>query len=223
MVNPKAAAKREQQAIRAQASAIVAERRAEDAYWKEAGEGAMSKAQQKRAEDDRRRAEAAKRKSEGKALASAEAAEMASYGKKQGQKAKAKQGKKLTVAELMARKAKEKAEREAEAARKKDEVGVDQYAAMLDVRNSNRDEVDVEASGIDDAVAQLVALQMGEGDAPAKDMHPEKRVKAAFMAFLDAELPALKASKPGLRENQYREMAWKAFRKSPNNPLNQQQ
>ena len=57
MVNPKAAAKREQQAIRAAAKEIVAERRAEDAYWAAAGDGAQTKAQAKKSADEARKAE----------------------------------------------------------------------------------------------------------------------------------------------------------------------
>ena len=167
-------------------------------------------------------AQAARRKAEGRELADEETKEMATYGKKKGQKEKAKAGKKMTVAEMMARKAKEKAEREAEAKRKKDEVGADAYANMLDShQNVNREAGEVAATSVDDAIEQMVALEMGEGGV-AKDMHPEKRVKAAFMAFLDTELPALKLAKPGLREHQYRDMAWKSFKKSASNPLNQQ-
>jgi Coiled-coil domain-containing protein 124 /Oxs1 len=46
-------------------------------------------------------------------------------------------------------------------------------------------------------------------------------MKAAFAAFSDSEMAALKADKPGLKQSQYKELIWKAWQKSPQNPLNQ--
>nr|GFC24547.1 hypothetical protein [Tanacetum cinerariifolium] len=40
-------------------------------------------------------------------------------------------------------------------------------------------------------------------------------------AFEEAELPKLKAEKPGLTHTQYKDMIWKIWKKSPDNPLNQ--
>ncbi|XP_050378461.1 uncharacterized protein LOC126795737 [Argentina anserina] len=40
-------------------------------------------------------------------------------------------------------------------------------------------------------------------------------------AFEEAELPRLKEEKPGLTHNQYKDMIWKLWKKSPDNPLNQ--
>jgi len=40
-------------------------------------------------------------------------------------------------------------------------------------------------------------------------------------AFEEAELTKLKEEKPGLTLNQYKDMIWKAWKKSPDNPLNQ--
>ncbi|KAG6501815.1 hypothetical protein ZIOFF_041699 [Zingiber officinale] len=40
-------------------------------------------------------------------------------------------------------------------------------------------------------------------------------------AFEEEELPKLKEEKPGLTFNQYRDMIWKLWKKSPDNPLNQ--
>lgn len=44
-----------------------------------------------------------------------------------------------------------------------------------------------------------------------------------FQAFEEAELPKLKEEKPGLTHTQYRDMIWKLWKKSPDNPLNQVQ
>ena len=41
------------------------------------------------------------------------------------------------------------------------------------------------------------------------------------MAYQDAQLPQLKEEKPGLKLQQYRDMIWKMWQKSPDNPMNQ--
>uniref|UniRef100_A0A0E0KTV8 Coiled-coil domain-containing protein n=1 Tax=Oryza punctata TaxID=4537 RepID=A0A0E0KTV8_ORYPU len=65
-----------------------------------------------------------------------------------------------------------------------------------------------------------MSLVDSEGALPA-DKHPERRLKASFKAFEEAELPKLKEEKPGLTLNQYKDMIWKLWKKSPDNPLNQ--
>ena len=52
------------------------------------------------------------------------------------------------------------------------------------------------------------------------DKHPEKRMKAAYEEFETARLPQLKAENPGLRLSQLKQMIWKEWTKSPENPLN---
>lgn len=42
-----------------------------------------------------------------------------------------------------------------------------------------------------------------------------------MQAFEETELPKLKIEKPGLTLNQYKDMIWKLWKKSPDNPLNQ--
>lgn len=43
----------------------------------------------------------------------------------------------------------------------------------------------------------------------------------AEQAFEESELPILKEEKPGLTHTQYKDMLWKLWKKSPDNPLNQ--
>lgn len=52
------------------------------------------------------------------------------------------------------------------------------------------------------------------------DRHPEKRLKAAYTAFEEANLPILKAENPTLRLSQLKQMLRKEWLKSPQNPLN---
>ena len=46
-------------------------------------------------------------------------------------------------------------------------------------------------------------------------------MKAAHQAFEETEIARLKEEKPGLRNSQYKDLAFKAWQKSPLNPLNQ--
>jgi len=53
------------------------------------------------------------------------------------------------------------------------------------------------------------------------EKHPERRFKAAFNAYIDQELPNIRAEQPGLRLQQYKDILFKQFQKSPDNPFNQ--
>lgn len=53
------------------------------------------------------------------------------------------------------------------------------------------------------------------------DLHPEKRVKAAYQAYEERNLPILKAENPNLRLSQLKQMLRKDWMKSSENPLNQ--
>lgn len=82
--------------------------------------------------------------------------------------------------------------------------------------NVNRLQVDGDvARNIEEAIAILC---VGEEKV---DLHPEKRVKAAYQAYEDKNLPILKAENPNLRLSQLKQMLRKDWMKSPENPLNQ--
>lgn len=53
------------------------------------------------------------------------------------------------------------------------------------------------------------------------DKHPEKRMKAAFTAFEEANMPRIKEENPTLRLSQLKQILRKEWMKSPENPLNQ--
>ncbi|KAK5622951.1 hypothetical protein CRENBAI_021950 [Crenichthys baileyi] len=72
-----------------------------------------------------------------------------------------------------------------------------------------------EARTIEDAIA---VLSMGPEDL---DRHPERRMKAAFTAFEEANMPRLKAENPNMRLSQLKQHLKKEWAKSPENPLNQ--
>ena len=57
-------------------------------------------------------------------------------------------------------------------------------------------------------------------DTPEVDMHPEKRMKAAYEEFESERLPQLKIENPNLRLSQLKQLLRKEWMKHPKNPLN---
>mmetsp|Transcript_69943 Transcript_69943/g.221606 ORF Transcript_69943/g.221606 Transcript_69943/m.221606 type:complete len:149 (+) Transcript_69943:466-912(+) len=147
---------------------------------------------------------------------------MATYGKKKSSKNP--DTGKMTAFQIRKLQFAEKKRQEEEAKAKGREasktVTEDEYASMVEQENTNRAEDSIDASGLDAAIAAMVDLSTGGGE--GVDAHPEKRVKAAFMEFMEAEMPGLRKDKPGLKTQQYRDMLWKEFKKSPQNPMNAQ-
>jgi len=83
------------------------------------------------------------------------------------------------------------------------------------------------ATGIDDAIdlMEIVTAKTDKASTGAAaaglERHPERRFKAALETYTEHELPKLKEEHPGLRLNQYKELLYKQFQKSPDNPFNQ--
>ena len=51
--------------------------------------------------------------------------------------------------------------------------------------------------------------------------HPEKRMKATFAKFEEARYESVKSENPTLKRSQIKEIIWKEWQKSPENPMNQ--
>lgn len=83
------------------------------------------------------------------------------------------------------------------------------------------------ASNIDDALdlMEVVTAKTDKASvgtmASGLERHPERRFKAAFEAYMERELPEVKKDYPGLRLQQYKDLMFKSFQKSPENPFNQ--
>jgi len=82
-------------------------------------------------------------------------------------------------------------------------TGVDAALELLEVVNAKKDKASVGTQA-----ANL-------------EKHPERRFKATFEAYQERELPNLRKEHPGLRLQQYKELIYKQFQKSPENPFNQ--
>ena len=74
----------------------------------------------------------------------------------------------------------------------------------------------LDAQTVDEAIAILDISSGG-----AVERHPERRMKAAYAAFEERELPRLKAKNPNLRLSQLKQLLRKEWMKSPENPMNQ--
>lgn len=81
--------------------------------------------------------------------------------------------------------------------------------------NLNRVMADVQvATNIDEAIAVLKVSATDE------DRHPEKRMKAAYKAYENAQLPTIKAENPSLKLSQLKQIIFKNWQKSPENLMN---
>jgi len=64
-------------------------------------------------------------------------------------------------------------------------------------------------------------VSSSQSESEPVDMHPEKRVKAAYSAYEQRRLPDVKADNPNLRLSQLKQIIKKDWNKAPENPLNQ--
>ena len=69
----------------------------------------------------------------------------------------------------------------------------------------------IEASGIENALQEISLEEY--------DKHPEKRMRAAWNAFFEKQLPIYKENYPNLKRQQYINMIQKEFKTSPDNPV----
>jgi len=74
----------------------------------------------------------------------------------------------------------------------------------------------IDARSVNEALQQLNPEEQEK-----LDLHPEKRMKAAFLAYQEKNLPILKEENPGLKFTQLKELLWKQWQKAEENPLNQ--
>jgi hypothetical protein len=85
-------------------------------------------------------------------------------------------------------------------------------ASLEEARTGVKTEV---GTGTVEAISVLSAVL---GDVQL-DAHPEKRMKAAHTAFEERRLKELQIEKPGLKRSQYKDIIFKEWLKSPENPM----
>jgi len=121
---------------------------------------------------------------------------------------------KLTRAEMQRRL--EEARREAEA--RGGGAAATPATTHLDeplVENLNRLQVEESARSVGEAIHVLA------GKSAKEDKHPEKRLQAAYKAFEERMMPTVKEENKNMRLSQWKQIIWKEWTKSPENPINQ--
>lgn len=201
--NTKSAAAR---ARKAEAKAVADAKRQqalEDAFWQDDDKHVMRKEQRKE-EKEKRRLDVLERKKEKQRLLDEEDAKLKTKLAKPAPPAK------VTRAQIEETLKKEEIQKEI----------VEKPKTHLEMpleENVNRrvlEEGEVEARSIEDAIAALsVSKEL--------DRHPERRMKAAFTAYEEQNLPRLKQENPNMRLSQLKQLLKKEWMKSPENPMNQ--
>ncbi|KAM8962248.1 coiled-coil domain-containing protein 124 [Pelodytes ibericus] len=193
-------------ARKAEAKAVADAKRKqeqEDAYWQDDDKHVMRKEQRKE-EKEKRRLEQLERKKEIQRMLDEEDAKV------KGKPLKPVEPSKVTRAQIE------------ETLRKEGEqkAPVETPKTHLDMHleeNLNRrvlEEGEVEARTVEDAIAVLsISKEL--------DRHPERRMKAAFTAYEEINLPRLKQENPNMRLSQLKQLLKKEWMKSPENPMNQ--
>ncbi|XP_056368695.1 coiled-coil domain-containing protein 124 isoform X4 [Oenanthe melanoleuca] len=204
--NSKSAAAR---ARRAEAKAAAEARRQqelEDELWKDEDKHVLRKEQRKE-EREKRRLEQLERRKELQRLLEEEDSKLKGKSPKQGNPGK------ITRAQIEENVRREQQQKENTDAAEKEKS----HLELPLEENLNRrlpEEGAVEARSIEDAIAALSVSQPLE-------RHPERRLRAAFAAFEELQLPRLKRDNPNMRLSQLRQLLKKEWMRSPENPLNQ--
>lgn len=197
--NTKATAAKARKAVAKEIEDAKKKQAVEDAMWQD-DDKHLQKKQQRKEESLKKKEEQAKKKAELKALLESELVNE--------NKTKSVPVPKLTRSQI-----------QADAEKK----SVPSSAPKLDTHltkpleeNINRVEVEGdEARSVTEAIAIL------NTNDPAEDKHPERRMKAAFAAFEERNLPRIKQENPTLRLSQLKQILKKEWMKSPDNPFNQ--
>ncbi|XP_070817691.1 coiled-coil domain-containing protein 124 [Chaetodon trifascialis] len=206
--NSKAASAR---ARKAEAKAVADARKKqqeEDALWQETDKHVLKK-EQRKDDKEKKRLELLERKKENQRLLDEESAKL--KGKSQKEAAS---GGKVTRAQIEEVLQNEQLQKEQQELKPKEKSHLE---APLE-ENVNRiipDEGTVEARTIEDAIAALSTEPVD------LDHHPERRMKAAFAAYEEANMPRLKKENPNMRLSQLKQQLKKEWMKAPENPLNQ--
>ncbi|CAG9855508.1 unnamed protein product [Phyllotreta striolata] len=200
--NTKAVAARDRKKQAKDDAAVKKQKEVEDAYWKDDDKQVQKKQQRKEAEEKKKQ-EALLRKAEAKALLEREMSEASKKA------AKSAPPPKITRAQISTKTTQS-------AKPDKEEKKIETHLDAPLVENINRLQIEgEEARTVDEALVIL-------GNKDDADKHPEKRMKAAYTAYEERRLKELKEENPSLRLSQLKQMIFKEWQKSPENPLNQQ-
>jgi len=199
--NSKAVAARARKSAAKDTEKAKKQQEEEDAYWKDNDKNLVKK-QQRKEEQERKKQEQLEKK---QAIKQMLEQEMEGIKKP----TKVAPPPKITRAQIESSKTAVEAKKEKEV--KKVETHIDRPIE----ENINRLTIEgEEARNVDEAISILT------GSTEDMDKHPEKRMKAAYLAFEEKRLAELKEESPSLKLSQLKQMIFKEWQKSPSNPLN---
>ncbi|SBT74835.1 conserved protein, unknown function [Plasmodium malariae] len=180
-----------------------------DEFWKDDDKKAQAKIQRK-AEAENKRQQKLDRKKELREL----------YGEEEKSLKSNKEGKttnaKVTQAQILQRLIEEKKKEIQNEKKKKDNINVHEMELEDNINHIQREEMNhcdeyINATGIDDVISALDNVSFEK----------TKSVKAAYKMFEEENLPLVKEEHKGLKLSQYKQILWKQFKKSADNPMNQ--
>lgn len=189
--NSKAAAAKARKTSAKDAENARKQKELEDTYWKEDDKSVLKK-QQRREEREQKRQQQLEKKQEAKMLLEKETSDVTKTVIK---------NQKITRAQIEARKA----------------APVKQTNSSVTSLEGNLNRLRIEGEEARSVAEAIAVLSSKANDV---DKHPEKRLKAAYAAFEAHRLKQIKEQNPTLRLSQIRQMVFKEWQKSPENPLN---
>ncbi|CAI4230275.1 unnamed protein product [Auanema sp. JU1783] len=205
--NPKVTAARDRKETAKKTEQDRKQKAVEDAYWEDNDKLANRKIQRKD-DEEKKKAEALKRKEENRRLAEEES--------------KAVGGKVASSTSKVTRADIEK-QREAALLQRLQEDRLKKLeATKIEVTPEHKLEENINKLSLTEESARNVdeALQVLGAPGDEVDMHPEKRMKSAYLTFEETRLPQLKQEHPTYRLSQLKQLLKKEWQKSPDNPLN---
>lgn len=194
--NSKAVAARARKAAAKEAENIKKATEAEDRAWED-NDKQLLKKKQKQDELEKKRQQQLEKKAEAKALLEKEMANIKTGGKQPASK--------VTRAEIVTITEKRN---QVAMKKKEEEKPIEENLNRLTLEGET-------AHNVDEAISILSAKD------PEVDLHPEKRMKAAYATFEEKMMPIIKDQNPTLRLSQLKQILRKEWMKSTENPLNQ--
>ncbi|XP_067824661.1 coiled-coil domain-containing protein 124 [Heptranchias perlo] len=204
--NSKSAAARARKAELKAAADAKRQQELDDAYWKD-DDKHVARKEQRKVDKEKKRVEQVERKKETQRLLEEEVTSV-----------KPKASRPVTPAKITRAQIEETIKKENVGPTA--EEGKEKQLSHLEMpleENINRivpDEGEIDARTIEDAIAALSTEEF-------VDHHPERRMRAAYAVFEEANLALLKKENPNMRLSQLKQMLKKMWMKSPENPLNQ--
>ncbi|CAM4759014.1 unnamed protein product [Rotaria magnacalcarata] len=208
-INTKSAEARARKDAVKQSNEREKQQRVEDEYWRDDDKQVQKKLQRKDERENKEHEKLQRKQEIQKLLEQEEAALTASKAKKPADLAP----KKVTQAQIQQQQATGGAAVAPTGTNVKQMPINDEKTPIEE--NVNRLHIDGNtARNIDEALHVLSSSQI------LLDSHPEKRMKAAFDAYEQENLPKLKQEHPTLRMSQLKQLLKKEWMKSPDNPFN---